>query len=207
MAGPVTAEPCTHSTLAAVAGVAGDVLTREPLPTVTEGTIEAEIDRFEARCQDDETDALCRARIEAEQADRPRQGQSIRVHIGSDGSRVLVELVEDGADQTRYFPTYEAVSDHMEQQMAEGHAVALVRAEQQADLETRRAVVTVVEQRPEIRTRGPGLRVTLQPSMSHAKAFAALGAAADPHGVEVVTWTIGDNGAIVLEMRCPGPTD
>jgi hypothetical protein len=205
--GAAAAEPCTHDTLAAVAGVAGDVLARESLPTVAKSTVEAEVEHIEVRCQDEETDADCLARVQVEKANRPRQGQSIRVRIESDGKRILALLVEDGVDESLYFPTYEAVAIHMEQKMEEGRIVALLLAEQQADLETRRAVVTVLEQRPEIRTLGPGLRVRVQPSMSHAKAFSAMGAAADPHGVEVVTWTVDDSGVIVLEMRCPGPTD
>ncbi len=190
-----------------MAASTGEVVEREPLPREVIATVEVVAERRTTTCQPDETDAACMARVEAEQVSGLRQGQSVRVTIESDGSRILAALVEDGVDQTLYFPSYEAVSDHMDQRIAEGHAIVLTHAEQQADLETRHAAIAVIEERPEIRTLGAGLRIRLHPAESHARTFAALGQAAAPHGIEVVSWSVADDGVVVLELRCPGPTD
>ena len=81
---PAAAGSCDHETLAGVAGKAGEVLDRETLPVEATGTVEVVAEQFEVPCGPGEGDEECRGRVEREQAERPREGQTVRVTITTD---------------------------------------------------------------------------------------------------------------------------
>ncbi len=193
------AAACDDAFLAELDPGIGEVLSREVLPREVTRAVEVEVARQEVACAPEESDEACVARVTAEQAGLPGEGQRLVVEIEGPYLGVRALFRHDDEELELDFDSYEDAAAWMETEIETRPGLTLIRANHRRDPAKRVAAARAVQDREETVDLGPGIRLTIRIAVPFSEGLRAFHAM---ESVNVIRWDSAADGTVTVDLRC-----